>query len=221
MVAWAAAGAALKAAAPAIGKFAGSALGGLLGGSSGSSNDTTGQSMALMRYQTDLQKEYSQWLNENSYTHIRTGLENAGYNPLLAVGATPQSGTVGLGSAGSGNTASFDGQKAIEALNTMADTAKTKSGVLGSIFGTDLVNIAKQFGNSSGISKGLEKLIKKSLNTANGAIDTIDKVTDKIDEKYKNFTLKGYVSNTANSKFDYVPEYDDLGKLPRELNRYK
>lgn len=205
----------------AIGKFAGSALGGLLGGSSGSSNDTTGQSMALMRYQTDLQKEYSQWLNENSYSHLRTGLEKAGYNPLLAVGATPQNGSVGLGSAGSGNTASFDGQKALEALNTLADTAKTKTGVLGSILGTDIVNTAKGFLNKSGIAKGVEKLIRKSLNTANGAIDTIDKVTDKIDDKYKNFTLKGYVSNTANSRFDYRPDLDELGKLPPELSKYK
>lgn len=222
MVAWAAAGAALKAAAPAIGRFAGSALGGLLGGSSGSSvGFDINASKELMDYQDKLTREQSQWLNENSYTHMRTGLEKAGYNPLLAVGATPQNGSVGLGAPMSSNTASYDGQKAIEALNTMADTAKTKSGVLGSIFGTDLVNVAKQFGNSSGITKGLEKLIKKSLNTANGAIDTIDKVTDKVNEKYKNFTLKGYVSNTANSEFNYAPEYDELGRLPRALSRYK
>lgn len=199
----------------------GSAVGGLLSSLNFGSTGSTSvfKSNQIANHQFNLQKNYTKWLNENGYSQMRTGLEAAGYNPLLAVGATPQSGTVGLGSAVSGNTATFDGSKVVDALNTMASTAQVKTGVLGSIFGTDLVNTAKRFMNDSGVSKGLERLVKKSLNTANSAINKVDKVTDKIDKAY-NGVLKGYISNTANSQFDYVPEYDDLGKLPRELSRY-
>lgn len=48
----------------------------------------------------ELSKDYTQWLNTNAYSQQRTGLENAGYNPMLAVGASPMSGNISGGSAG-------------------------------------------------------------------------------------------------------------------------
>lgn len=209
MVAWAAIGAGLKAAAPALGKFAGSALGGLFGGSSGSSvGYDINSSKELMRYQDELTRNQTQWLNENSYKQMRTGLENAGYNPLMALGATPQAGSVGLGSPMSSNTANYSGADAISSLLNMANIANVQADTDTKSLGVITKYLGTKYGKMAG--KLVDKLLDNIQNTA--------KVNDKIKEAGSN-VLKGYVSNDAS--FDYAPEYDELGKLPPELSRYK
>lgn len=191
MVVWAAALPAIKAAAPVVAKFAGSALGSFLGGSNkGSSGGTDiGASMSLMRYQTDLQKEYSQWLNENSYSQMRTGLENAGYNPLLAVGATPQQGQVGMANAVSGNTASFSGLQAAQALKVLADTDISKFGKLGAI----LKNAPELFGKTKKMFQELDIPLESIK-------EPIQKVIKSIDSTAKSMSKSVEASNSASGK---------------------
>lgn len=213
MVAWvAAAGAALKAAAPVIGKaamaVAPSVLGGLFGGKSSSTTSYDGSSSKeLMRYQDQLTREQSQWLNENSYTHMRTGLEKAGYNPLLAVGASPQTGSVGLGAPMLSNTANFSGAEAISSLLNMANIANVKANTDATLLGKLGQLLGTKYGNK--VSGVIDGVLKSIQNTA--------KFNNKIEDAGTG-VLKGYISNT--SDFDYAPQYDELGKLPKELSRY-
>ncbi len=46
----------------------------------------------LYQRQSDRWRANTEWFNQNGYTQLRQGLENAGYNPLMALGATPMSG---------------------------------------------------------------------------------------------------------------------------------
>lgn len=78
---------------------------------------------SMMQFQKRMQQEYTQWLNENQYSFMRTGLENAGYNPLLALGASPSEGSIGLGSPSS---ASGTGNDAMSILSAMATTAQIR-----------------------------------------------------------------------------------------------
>lgn len=200
-----------------IGSGAMSALGGLFGGKSGGTD--IGASMALMNHQVALQKDYTQWLNENQYSQMRTGLESAGYNPLLAVGgATPSSGAVGIANATSGNTAQFDGLKALQGLltsaqiaNVKADTDMKNAGIITKFLGTDVVNSAKG-------------KIKGWLNNIVESAKDISRVSDDANE-----ILKGYITNSADSdtdvevpRFTFQPEYDSRGSLDNtELKELK
>ena len=194
-----------------IGNVAGGLLGGLNLGSSGGTD--VGASKALMDYQFGLQKDYTQWLNENQWQQMRTGLENAGYNPLMALGATPASGAIGMGSAVSGNTAQFSGLDAVSALSGLANISNVQADTEQKLLGT----VAHLFGT---------KLGKKAQNLADSIIGSIEntakrlKATDNVGD----LVLQGYVSNTANdknSRFHYEPQLDEYGTLPPELSRYK
>ncbi|UPW41987.1 DNA pilot protein [Dipodfec virus RodF1_47] len=95
-------------------------VGAIAGAFSSGGGTNVADSKRLARYNMELNKEYTTWLNENSYSQMRKGLENANYNPLMALGASPQQGSVG------GSTATENGQvnplNAITALNTVANT---------------------------------------------------------------------------------------------------
>ena len=136
---------------------AGSALGGL--GAIGSlfksgkkGGIDVGATMALMKYQTDLEKEMTQWTNENQWKFMRTGLENANYNPLLAFGASPSSGSMPNAIANSGEEQTVDPSAVLQSLATIAqienlraNTANTKAGALGKLLGSDNINKIKTF----------------------------------------------------------------------------
>lgn len=46
----------------------------------------------LYQQQSNRWRSNTDWFNQNGYTQMRAGLEKAGYNPLMALGATPLSG---------------------------------------------------------------------------------------------------------------------------------
>lgn len=46
----------------------------------------------LYQQQSDRWRANTDWFNNYGYSQMRAGLERAGYNPLMALGATPQSG---------------------------------------------------------------------------------------------------------------------------------
>lgn len=77
-------------------------------------------SKELSRYNMELNKDYTQWLNENGYRQMRKGLENADYNPMLALGASPQQGSIAASTAVEGNQ--VNPLNAVSALNTVANT---------------------------------------------------------------------------------------------------
>lgn len=105
---------------PHIGTF-GSLLGSF-GHSSGGGLDVAGN-MQLMRYQTDLNKEMTQWQNENQWKFMRKGLEDANYNPLLALGASPSTGNVGLATGSESTSSSSVGLNGLASImNTAANT---------------------------------------------------------------------------------------------------
>lgn len=204
-----------------IGKVAEYAVG-LLGGFSGSSN-ASGFSLAdtkrLTDYNIEKNKEYTQWLNENSYSQMRLGLENAGYNPLMALGATPQQGSVGVNPINSGSTASFNGQEAFNALAQIAalkkleaETDATRLGPIGNMINT-------WFGDGSSTAKKLKGKFSDFIN------DILDRakeddgsghILDKIGRETAT-VLKGYVSNTANSEpFEEFNPDADLSPIPRK-----
>lgn len=199
-----------------VGAGAVGALSGLFGGKSGGTD--IGASIALMNHQNELQKDYTQWLNENSYSQMRTGLENAGYNPLLAVGASPQSGATGIATATSGNTAQFDGQRALQSLltlaqvkNIQADTDMKNAGIITKFLGTGFVNSAK------GKIKGWLDNIANSAKEVSNVSDDVQTL------------LKGSVTHTASRDgnslppmFSYQPDLDDKGSLDNtELKELK
>lgn len=77
-------------------------------------------SKELARYNMNLNKQYTQWLNENNYSFMRKGLEKADYNPMLALGASPQQGSLAPSTAVEGNQ--VNPLNAVSALNTAANT---------------------------------------------------------------------------------------------------
>jgi hypothetical protein len=84
-------------------------IGNLFGNSSGSSMFMDlHDSKELMKYQSKQYQKNTQWLNENGYSQLRKGLESANYNPLLAVGATPQQGAMPNAVAQRSNSWSFN-----------------------------------------------------------------------------------------------------------------
>lgn len=205
-----------------IGKFAGNALGGLIGGLGGSSNPvgfSFDDTKRLTDYNIQKNKEYTQWLNENSYSHMRLGLENAGYNPLMALGATPQQGSVGVNPINSGSSASFNGQEAFSALAQIAglkkieaETDATRLGPIGNMINT-------WFGDGSSTAKKLKGKFSDYINDildrakeddgASGVLDKIGRETATV--------LKGYVSNTANAEpFEEFNPDADLTPIPRK-----
>ncbi|QXN75184.1 DNA pilot protein [Microvirus mar37] len=98
----------------------------LLGGFNSASGGGTSiaGSKALMDHQLSLNKDYTKWMNENGYSQMRTGLENAGYNPILALGASPASGSVGIANATEGTSAK--GVTLNNLASIMNTTANTK-----------------------------------------------------------------------------------------------
>lgn len=189
-----------------VGNIAGSLVGGLNFGSTGGTS--LNQSKILAQHQFNLSKKYTQWLNEQGYSQMRTGLEKAGYNPLLAVGATPQNGMQSMPVATTGSAQGFSGQDAINALVSMANVANLKADTDGKLLGKLSQFIGTKYaGKVSGI---VDNLLDSIQNTA--------KSNEKIEEAGKG-VLKGYISNS--SKFDYVPELEEMSKLPPELSQYK
>lgn len=53
----------------------------------------------LYGQQSDQWRANTEWFNDNGYSMLRKGLEKAGYNPLMALGAQPVSGATVSGSA--------------------------------------------------------------------------------------------------------------------------
>lgn len=74
----------------------------------------------IATHNMNLNKQYTQWLNENGYSQMRKGLETANYNPMLAVGATPQQGSVASSPATESNA--INPLNAVAAMNTAANT---------------------------------------------------------------------------------------------------
>ena len=200
----------------------GGALGGLFNfGSSGGTD--IGASKALMSHQMDLQKDYTQWLNENQYSQLRTGLENAGYNPLLALGSSPQQGQIGMGSAVSGSTASFNPGELLNAVATVAQIKNTDADTQNKQLGTivsqikNWINLLGQSSGNTANSNLSDKIIYKLKSAALNVANNIYK-----DSKSSSTPmLKGYISNTAsdfgaNERFREVPELNNI-PLPKEL----
>lgn len=52
----------------------------------------------LYQKQADLWQRNTEWYNKNGYAYLREGLEKAGYNPLMALGASPLNGATVSGS---------------------------------------------------------------------------------------------------------------------------
>lgn len=67
----------------------------------------------LYQQQSDQWRANTEWYNDKGYSMLRAGLEKAGYNPLLALGAQPLNGATVQGSAmtttGETNATSFNG----------------------------------------------------------------------------------------------------------------
>lgn len=121
--------------AGAFGAIIGAALPSIVGSFSHSGTNLKG-SAALMALQNKYWKENTQWYNENGYKFLRTGLESAGYNPILALGASPLNGNMPSATADSSTSASIDMASSMQAniakkqsnatiSNIEANTAKT------------------------------------------------------------------------------------------------
>lgn len=178
--------------------------GALLSGLSKSSSSTgvdVGASKALMKYQAKLNRRETQWLNENQYSFMRTGLENAGYNPLLAVGATPASANISPVQASVSNTAQFG------LGDVISNFDKAEKFVYGDLYGKlrriknfmsrGMSNTAKYLGLDDELV-GLRKAVK------NTASNFIKRATDALEEEVTP-VLKGYVSNSASAHTDAKP----------------
>lgn len=174
----------------AFGNVAGLA-GSLLGGfnsASGGGLDIAG-SKVLMDYQAKLNREMTQWQNENQWKFMRTGLENADYNPLLALGATPASGAVGIATGSEGTTArGIQFNSVANALQQLSSADVNNTGALGKLFGASNAKGLYKFGSTVGnkLKRILEAKVDSALNTAKA-------------EKTGTYLLKGYISNTASS----------------------
>lgn len=183
---------------------------GALAGAFSSGNSGAGVSPAmskdLMRYQMSLNKDYTQWLNENQYGFMRTGLESAGYNPLLALGASPQQGAISPVAATDGDMSGFSGLNAVQSFASLKNTAKVVAETNSIKYGplvSKMINWSKTLGSGSAL-KGAKDIVKNIINNARDATNS-------------NLVLKGYVSNTADSHgFDYhtptQAEYNAIGR---------
>lgn len=98
----------------------GSLLGGIGSMFSFGGGTSLKKSKELARYNMDLNKEYTEWLNKNNYSFMREGLENADYNPMLALGASPQQGSVANSPAS--ESMSFNPAGMAAMMNTVANT---------------------------------------------------------------------------------------------------
>lgn len=187
-------------------------LGGMNFGSS-SSGIGIGASKELMDYQYELQNRQTQWLNENSYSQLRTGLERAGYNPLLAMNASPQSSALGVASAPVASSAQYSlGDIAGNMLKDTERRLKDGSGLitrldnfLKSIDGA-LSNVAENFGHDDEYSM----LKDAGKNIIKDSIRSISKATD---DNPSSLTLKGYVSNSAKGEpFEVLEDIPDISE---------
>lgn len=239
MVAWAAIGAAASKALPWIKKnglsflekgIEGMGLFSSLFGSKSSGGGTDiGASKTLMNHQMELNKQYTQWLNENGYSQMRAGLEKAGYNPLLAVGATPQQGSISPASATGNEVTTFDPATLLDAAATVASIRKTnaetdqiKLGKVGAItknlFGL-VKGLGVNFAKEIGVYDDIQGLIKKATNTAKGFFDKGSNTDGTPVFKLGISNTGEYGSGSSNGyTFDYLDP--NLGKLPPELSRY-
>lgn len=223
MVSWGAIGSAIGKGAAAVGGFlaknagtiasVGSSLISGLNSSSGGGTSVR-DSMRLMSHQNNLQKDYTQWLNENSYKQMRTGLENAGYNPLLAVGASPQSGSVGIANATEGTTAKgVQMQSMANIFNTVANTKlqeeqakseQAKQANLSADTGMKLVDTLYKKGLVSWQERQnyADLAYKKSMITLNNATaksNTMNAYSNAHNAKYGNVTkIGGYLLGRFN-----------------------
>ena len=100
------------------------------GGSNASAHLDREDTQWMYNLQSDQWRANTEWYNQNGYNMLRQGLEKAGYNPLMALGATPLNGATVQGSAvtSAEKSFNFDMKQALgytEALirNTNADTA--------------------------------------------------------------------------------------------------
>lgn len=111
------------------GSIVGGAVSGLLGGLGSAASNAMqwaySKEAAKLQFEhqkqlniqsNELSKDYTKWLNTEGHSQLREGLEKAGYNPMLAVNASPSSGSISGGSAGMPNVPNSDiGASAVNA----------------------------------------------------------------------------------------------------------
>ena len=121
----------------AVASIGGGLLGKLFGSASGS-NAQAGLNRKDTKWMYDQQDKHwrgnTEWFNTNGWTQMREGLEKAGYNPLMALGASPQSGATVQGTAMDNKTNAWSldmphsiAQEIQNLKNTNADTQLKKA----------------------------------------------------------------------------------------------
>lgn len=205
MVDWSSIGQNVAKALPAI-----ATVGSIVGGVATSRGGGTSvyKTNKIATHQMELNKQYTQWLNENGYSQMRKGLETAGYNPILATGATPQQGTMSAPMATESTTArSVNLNDIVGLTNTQASTDNIKANTNA----TNLGIIGKFLGNLGQINSQARKygFYDSIINIRNGAINTAKNIFKDIRSQVNNQStvLKGYISNSSRSFDDYEPYY--------------
>lgn len=216
---WSTIGSVAAKALPFIGA-AGSLIGSVATNKGGGTS--VSKSNAIATHQMELNKQYTQWLNENGYRQMRKGLEDADYNPMLALGASPQQGSISAPTASADTTGrSISLNDVVGLQNTQASTAK----LVADTNATNLGLIGKFLGNLGQINSQAKRygFYDSVINMRNGAINTAKSIFKNIRNQTRTHStvLKGYVSNSSRSFNDYEPYYPNQAESNAYGNRYR
>jgi hypothetical protein len=196
------------------------AIGSMFGlGSSGGTS--LYKSAKLMRYQAELdqqmERRMTKWQNKHGMLMAREGLERAGYNPLLALGASPStaSESVGMSQLPTGSTASFNISQGIDTLLQLAELEKKKAetqNIKYGALGSRLMNWynALKGKNSNNAENSLQELKSDVKNKAFELLPSLDALGN-------SDLIKP--SNTAKSVPNNISKSNDIKKMVKNVSK--